>query len=87
VPSAALYKDLPLAFRARNVLKIAVDEDQVVDDAADPGIAGVIIVKVMKIEETIGSHRFHRMVQAFERNVGEDPVRAQNACAWPRSRR
>ncbi len=46
-----------LARRAGDVLQVAVDEDEVIDDAADSGVALVVVREVQEVEEAVRPHR------------------------------
>jgi hypothetical protein len=47
---------------------VAVDQDQVVDDAAHPAVAARVVRKLFQVEEGVGEHRLDRMVEPFDRH-------------------
>jgi hypothetical protein len=47
---------------------VAVDQDQVVDDAPQAPIAFAVVRKLAEVEEGVGEHRLDRMVEPFDRH-------------------
>ena len=57
-----------------DVLKVPIDKDHVVNDAADPRVPLFVITEVQEIQETIGHHRLDRVVQPLDCHFIKQPA-------------